>query len=253
MAEPGACVPTGGSPPGRARRVLLAIDSLDVGGAERHVVDLAATLAGVEVTVACSVAGPLAGELERSHVTVRALSGELVKRRLCERYAAALGGLLRERPPDLIHAHLHASAAAAALATPPDIPLVITEQTEAPWRRPRDESVSRRIYDRADALIAVSDAIRDRMVRRFAVAEERIAVVPNGVHAPSPAGWPADLPVVWRRGPLIGQIARLVPEKGVSTMLRAARAVAAEIPDATFLIVGDGPLRRPLEREAAEL
>src|SRR4051812_43719013 len=163
MAEPGACVPTGGSPPGRARRVLLAVDSLDVGGAERHVVDLAATLAaaGVEVTVACSVAGPLARELERSHVTVRALSGELVKRRLCERYAAALEGLLRRRPPDLVHAHLHASAAAAALATPPDIPLVITEQTEAPWRRAHDESVSRRIYDRADALIAVSDAIRD--------------------------------------------------------------------------------------------
>src|SRR3712207_9125862 len=54
-------------------RLLLVVDSLEVGGAERHVVDLAAALCrkGHEVEVACSVAGGLAQRLEEAGVPVR--------------------------------------------------------------------------------------------------------------------------------------------------------------------------------------
>jgi L-malate glycosyltransferase len=47
-------------------RLLLVVDSLDFGGAERHVVDLAVALRrkGHEVTVACSVAGELSSALQ---------------------------------------------------------------------------------------------------------------------------------------------------------------------------------------------
>jgi glycosyltransferase involved in cell wall biosynthesis len=46
-------------------RLLLVVDSLDFGGAERHVVDLAVALRrkGHEIAVACSVAGELPGPL----------------------------------------------------------------------------------------------------------------------------------------------------------------------------------------------
>src|SRR5256712_11057907 len=41
-------------------RILLVCDSLDIGGAERHVIGLAAGLKrrGHDVTIACSMAGP---------------------------------------------------------------------------------------------------------------------------------------------------------------------------------------------------
>jgi hypothetical protein len=50
---------------GPPRRVLLVIDSLDGGGAERYVVDLAIALRsrGWDVGVACSAAGVRAGQL----------------------------------------------------------------------------------------------------------------------------------------------------------------------------------------------
>lgn len=53
--------------------------------------------------------------------------------------------------------------------------------------------------------------------------------------------------------PLVGIVARLVPIKAHSLFLEAARQVAARRPDTRFLIVGDGELREPLERQAAEL
>ena len=109
---------------GPPRRVLLVIDSLDGGGAERYVVDLAIALRsrGWDVEVACSAAGVRAGQLRASDVPVNVLAGSLVKRRLSLRYVRALRRLLAQGRYDVVHAHLYASAAAAAAAaraTPP--------------------------------------------------------------------------------------------------------------------------------------
>jgi len=56
----------GSSRPIRPVRLLLVVDSLEVEGAERHVVDLAAALRrrGYEVMVACSTAGALSAPLQ---------------------------------------------------------------------------------------------------------------------------------------------------------------------------------------------
>ncbi len=52
---------------------------------------------------------------------------------------------------------------------------------------------------------------------------------------------------------LIGSIARLVPVKGHSFLLRAAKRVVSSFPNAKFLIVGDGELREKLENLASRL
>ncbi|PLS84914.1 MAG: hypothetical protein CYG60_15360 [Actinobacteria bacterium] len=100
-------------------RILIVVDSLDVGGAERHVVDLALALhrEGHAVTVACSVSGSLAEPLEAARIPVRPLLNGIVKRRLSLRYARELRKLLGRGRFDLVHAHVYSSAAAAALAT----------------------------------------------------------------------------------------------------------------------------------------
>src|SRR5438270_10804948 len=83
-----------GTPPSRRNdrpgmRILLAIDSLDIGGAERHVCDLATGLhkRGHQVVVACSAGGLLAAELGEAGVTVHALMDRRVKRREDALYA----------------------------------------------------------------------------------------------------------------------------------------------------------------------
>ncbi|MGZ6839371.1 MAG: glycosyltransferase [Frankiaceae bacterium] len=236
---------------GPPRRVLMVIDSLNGGGAERYVADLAIALRsrGWDVEVACSVAGVQAAPLRASNVPVNVLVGSLVKRRLSLRYVRALRRLLVQGRYDVVHAHLYASAAAAA-AAPRNTPLVLTEHTEAPWRSWRARAVSRWFYRRASRIVAASTAIRNVLVDAYHVPPARIEVLPavpalrSRPHAPHPGG---------ERSTVVGFAGRLTPEKGVDIFLRAASLVARVVPEARFVVIGDGRLRRELEALAGDL
>jgi len=52
---------------------------------------------------------------------------------------------------------------------------------------------------------------------------------------------------------LIGTVGRLEPIKGVAYFVEAAREIAAQIPTAEFVVIGDGSERAMLERAAAPL
>ena len=237
--------------PAQPPRVLLVVDSLEVGGAERHVVDLASALhrKGYEVEVACSIADGLSKPLEEAGVPVRPLARRLVKRRVSLAYARGIRKLLREGRFDLVHAHIYASAVAAAIATRgTGLPLVVTEHTEASWQNRWARRCSRWTYRRARRIIAVSTPIERRLIERDGVPPELVTLIPNAVIPAS--GNPPDLadtlPDGWSERPLVGVVARLQPEKGVATFLKAAARVSKVSPEARFLVVGDGPLREEL-------
>jgi glycosyltransferase involved in cell wall biosynthesis len=237
--------------PSRSARVLLVVDSLEVGGAERHVVDLASALRrkGHEVEVACSIAGGLSKPLEEVGVPVRPLTRRLVKRRVSLAYARGIRKLLREGRFDLVHAHIYASAVAAAVATRgTGLPLVVTEHTEASWQNLWARLFSRWTYRRARQIIAVSTPIERRLIERDGVSPERVTLIPNAVIPASgnPPSLADTLPDGWLEMPLVGVVARLQPEKGVATFLKAAAHVSMVSPEARFLVVGDGPLREEL-------
>ena len=238
-------------------RLLMVVDSLDVGGAERHVVDLVLALQreGHAVTVACSVSGSLAESLEAARIPVRPLVGWIVKRRVSLPYALGLRKLLRENRFDLVHAHVYASAAASALATVgTGTPLVVTEHTEALWQGTNGRLFSFWMYHRVARVIAVSAAIRRRLIERDGVPPAKITVVPNSV--PPVWGLRGDalpLPAELGEGPVVGVVARLQPEKGVTNFVTAAARVAKEFSAARFVVVGDGPLREELFALAEDL
>lgn len=54
------------------------------------------------------------------------------------------------------------------------------------------------------------------------------------------------------KAPLVGLVGRLVPIKAPGLFLEAAQAVLKTVPDAIFVLVGDGELRAPLKRQANE-
>lgn len=237
--------------PSRPLRLLLAVDSLEVGGAERHVVDLACVLhsKGYEVEVACSVAGSLAEPLEAAGVPVRPLTRRLVKRRVSVAYARGARRLLGERRFDLVHAHIFASSVAAAVATRgAGVPLVVTEHTEASWQTWRERWISRWVYRRAERVIAVSTPIQRRLIERGGIPPNLVTLIPNAVIPASdnPPDVAGTLPDGWLERPLIGVVARLQPEKGVASFLEAAARISRISPEARFLVVGDGPLREEL-------
>lgn len=237
-----------GAEPPRPLRVLLVVDSLAGGGAERYVADLAIELARRrhDVAVACSVGGLLAPELQRARIPVLPLMSGLVKRRVSWRYALALRTLLRERRPDLVHANIYASACAAALATArTGIPLVLTEHTEAPWRSNAAVQMSTWTYGRAARIVAVSTAIERRLRDVHGVPPRSVAHVLNAVR-PTTARASPDVAGA-NRGPIVGYVGRLAPEKAVDVFVRAAAGLVADGEPVRFLVVGEGGSRAELE------
>ncbi|HEX9269218.1 MAG TPA: glycosyltransferase [Candidatus Limnocylindria bacterium] len=239
-------------------RILLVCDSLSIGGAERHVIGLAAALRrrGHDVTMACSIDGPLGHRLADSGIALHALADRLVKRRASISYARLLDRLIRGRRFDLVHAHMHASAVAAAvISARRNVPLVITEHSEASWRDERARQTSRSTYRRAEQVIAVSSAIARRLKNEDFVPAGRVAVIRNALPpVEETREWHHPLIGPSLSGePLIGTVARLVPEKGIACFLDAAAFVSRALPRARFVIVGDGPLRGELLASAAKL
>lgn len=236
-------------------RLLLVVDSLNVGGAERHVVSLASALVqrGHRVTLACSVEGALAPLAEQAGVLVRPLLRHLVKRRFSPTFVGKLARFLRQSQFDLVHAHMYASVLASASALlGTGIPLVITEHSQANWRSRYARLCSQWSYQRATHIIAVSKEIRRRLSEQDGVPHERISVIMN---TPSPMPerhmrTRPDLPVSLEDGPLVGVVARLQAEKGVEYFLEAAAIILQYVPHVHFLVIGDGPLRRELQEHA---
>jgi glycosyltransferase involved in cell wall biosynthesis len=113
-------------------------------------------------------------------------------------------------------------------------------------------------------LIVVSPALREEIAAWYGLPTGRFVAIPNGVDTtrfrPMPdldkAALKRELlgdPAVRADTPLVLNVARLVPQKGLSYLARAARLVLDSRPDARFAVVGQGPLEDELARQVAEL
>lgn len=98
--------------------------------------------------------------------------------------------------------------------------------------------VLRRTWRRLDVRVAVSEAARQFVTRRFPEGDVRI--IPNGVEVDLfVKAEPADLPP----GRRILFVNRLERRKGFSVMVEAFRRLAAEEPEALLVVAGDGSER----------
>ncbi|MDI2124571.1 glycosyltransferase [Yinghuangia seranimata] len=257
VAEPDAAPGwegVGAEPVGPGRlRVLLVVDDLRIGGAQRQVTGLAVALAarGHRVVLACTEAGPPAAALSGAGVRVVVLGRRRVAKRVSLGFAVRIARLARSGRFDVVHAHVHAASMAAALAgTVTGVPVVVTEHSMASWRGVLARAYSRPLYRRCAVVLAVSEQIRERLCTVDRVPEGRVRVVGTALFARPPVSR-GDVP----RGeaPTVGVVARLQPEKGVEHFVRAAALVAERHPRARFAVVGGGPLRRGLEELAGTL
>ena len=169
-----------------------------------------------------------------------------------------LSRVVRQYAPDVVHAHdPHAVAMAATAlsfgAVSPAPPLVASRRVDFHLS---GNSFSRWKYRQVTRFIAASGAIRDILVHD-GIAASQVSVVHDGIDVARVQRLPAvDAHVeFWlpHGVPLIVNVGALVGHKGQTHLLDAMPLVMRDVPDAHLVILGEGELRAPLERQVKEL
>jgi len=114
-----------------------------------------------------------------------------------------------------------------------------------------------------DRFIILSEASRRTLIERHKIPPEKIVKIHNGIEIEE---YHPDIKEVRNKKlelrrelglksdvPVIGAIGRLVWQKGFEYLIRAIPQVIEAFPEAKFLIVGEGPLRRRLEELSERL
>jgi L-malate glycosyltransferase len=169
--------------------------------------------------------------------------------------------IVKRLQPDVVHAHDPHGVAMAALALSMGVAAAKGGPTPALVAARRVDfhlkgnSFSRWKYRQVDCFVAASEAIRQMLVADGVPAERTVTVhegidVEHVVAAPPvnvhEAFW---LP---HGSPVVGNVAALVPHKGQRYLIDAAHLVVQQVPDARFVILGEGELREHLEKQVHE-
>ncbi|MCI4346077.1 MAG: glycosyltransferase family 4 protein [Thermoplasmata archaeon] len=87
----------------------------------------------------------------------------------------------------------------------------------------------------ADRVIAVSKHLKQQLVDRYGVAADRVRVIYNAVRPPE------RVARISPERPTVLYLGRLAAMKGVDTFLRAAARATPQLPNALFVVAGEGP------------
>lgn len=110
------------------------------------------------------------------------------------------------------------------------------------------EKLERRGSEACDRIIAVSRFMKNSIAKKYGVGTRKIEVVYNS--AGSRKGNPEAVRKKFRLvgNPVVLFLGRLSGQKGPEYFIHSAKLVLEKIPDARFLVVGDGNLKGSLEK-----
>lgn len=238
-------------------RIALVITELEVGGAERCLVNLATgldadTFAPVVYSLGPRPTGdrdPLVRQLDDAGIRVEFLDAtspyqfpSAVRR---------LRTLLRTQQPDVVQTFLfHANVVGTIAARREKMPAVSIGIRVAESRKMR-QRIERQIAKRADRVVCVSQSVAEQATKSLRLRGDKIEVIPNGVDiANFPAKARADLAkfAVPADQKVITAIGRLEKQKGFDWLLQLSPRMFDRLPDHHLLIVGDGEQRETLQR-----
>lgn len=250
----------------RPIHVMHVIETLDVGGAENVVANIAGGLSGAFRASICCLkrSGPVAARLPAG-VRVHALGQRDGND---PRTPFRLAALLRSEGADVVHSHgwgtFCESAAAAVLAgTPARVHMAHgLHQGYAPddgarrFKEPLRRAAERAFARAVDRIIAVSDRVKEDIVGVIGIPEAKVTVIRNGVAPAEGASDPGGprREMGWRPADLVVcAVGRLAAVKNYQGLLEAAARLADLRPRLKVAIVGDGPERARLEQRVLRL
>jgi glycosyltransferase involved in cell wall biosynthesis len=249
-------------------RIALVTNAMEGGGAQRAFAKLASGIAaaGREVDLVLGRAeGPYLGEVGPD---VRVVDLGVPR---FGRAVVPLARYLRRTHPLAVYSALDyvnvVTVVAHGLARV-DTRLVVSERNTLSVAASNSASratrwmptLVRRVYPRADAVVAVSPGVAEDLVAGCGLSPRQVHVLPNPVVTPQlfemraesvDPPWLGDLLGDPDR-PVVLAVGRLVPQKDFGVLLEAFADVRRSRP-ARLVILGEGPLRPDLEAQAERL
>ncbi len=243
-------------------RIAFVITELDVGGAERCLVNLATGIDRTRFTpIVCSLAprpadgqDSLVRQLEEASVPVHFLN--------LRSSASFLAGLrtlkrfFREHEIEVVQSFLfHANVLGALAAKSAGVSRIVSGIRVADpssWRK----MVERFALRRVDKIVCVSQSVADFVATKAGFARAKLRVIPNGIDlTPVQADTTrirTELGIADGRRILLG-VGRLHRQKGFDWLLELAPELFKRLPDHDLVIAGDGPERKSLGELASRL
>ena len=172
-----------------------------------------------------------------------------------ERYAKKAAEIAAEEPHEVIHAHewltFKAGIAAKKVSGKPLI--VHVHATE--FDRTGGTGLNQRVYDieragmhAADAVIAVSNYTKNKIVQHYGISPDKVSVVHNAIDAERNASQISS-----KSGKTVLYLGRVTLKKGPDYFIEAAKRVLEKEPDARFIVAGSGDMEGKVIEKAARL
>jgi glycosyltransferase involved in cell wall biosynthesis len=174
------------------------------------------------------------------------------------RWARAFAALVRNERVEVIHAHeFTANTYGSLMGKILGVPVVATVHGKSYFVEQVKRRVAYRFVSRVSRMVAVSEDLKQFIVRRVGVAEHRVNVVYNGVDV---AGSPPVDQVSAIREDLrldgydhvIGTVGSLYPVKGHIHLIKALPEILRTCPKTLLLLVGQGELEQALKAEVVK-
>jgi glycosyltransferase involved in cell wall biosynthesis len=100
------------------------------------------------------------------------------------------------------------------------------------------------LYRRADRIVVVTPAFKDHLIRHWQVPEQKISIVENGVETdlfrPDPAAGDLRKTMKFEDRFLVCYVGTMGMAHGLETLIAAAEQLQKALPNAMFLLIGEG-------------
>ena len=159
---------------------------------------------------------------------------------------------------DVIHAHDWLSMPAGMAAKHVSGKPLVTHVHATEFDRTANGSVNQTVYETertgmhaADGVVTVSDFTKQKVQTHYAVEEEKIHVVYNGIEAEAIGNLPGS--PLENHKKLVLFLGRLTIQKGPDYFLQAASRILEQREDTVFVVTGSGDMEEGLIEQAAAL
>lgn len=227
------------------QNILFIVRTMGLGGTEKVVLQLCNILnKKVNKIVVCSTGGCLENELNKigvKHYKIKDISSKNPFS-FISTYIALKRIILKEKIT-IVHSHHRMAALFAELSSPKSIIKIANAHNTF-----FDKKFLTKFAYKNTVLIAVGEMVKNNLIDYFNIPSTRIHVIHNAV---SPYIDKCEkIESIYKEklkgNIIIGNIGRLVPQKGMEYFIKAAELVIKKHSNARFFIVGDGELKENL-------